>query len=80
MWSWADNFLPTFTEKKEEDFIEVIKYLSIYEMEFMKYSFPDPQKCCENAKKARSAQVVQTEMSDVHLIPNRLSAFEAQSF
>lgn len=49
-------------------------------MEFMRHSFPDPQKCCENAKKARSAQVVQTEMSDVHLIPNRLSAFEAQSF
>lgn len=31
--------------------MDVIKYLSIYEMEFMKYSFPDPHKCCENANK-----------------------------
>lgn len=37
-------FLPLFIEKKikKEDFTYVIKYLSIYEIEFIKYNFPHP--------------------------------------
>lgn len=49
---------------------EVLNYFYIYEMEFMKYTFPDPQKCSESTKKGWNPQIPHREKSDMYIVLN----------